>query len=139
MALAAAMGFGAPGWAATLGVSAVLLPSASIELRSQPTALEISTGDVSRGYVDVPAPLSLTVRSNSLRALMLRFTLEGEWVSGMDVQGLPAALHLGPEGGQVLLTPSPGQLQVELRFRVWLAGSVAPGRYRWPAQVAVAN
>ena len=46
-------------------VSVVVRPMAELELRSAPAGLDISAADLRRGYIDVPQPTQVTVRSNS--------------------------------------------------------------------------
>jgi hypothetical protein len=123
---------------AELSVSATVRAVANIDLQSTPVALELSASDVRRGYIDVPQPTQLIVRSNSQNGFALDVLTVAPIFSAMVIQGLDSNLELGADGGSVVQRwQRPQAVNLSLRFRFALAPGVTPGIYPWPVRMAV--
>jgi hypothetical protein len=121
-----------------LSVTATVRAVANIDLQSTPAALEISASDVRRGYIDVPQPAQLIVRSNSPNGFSLDVLTVAPIFSAMVIQGLDSNLELGADGGSVVQRwQRPQAINLSLRFRFALAPGVTPGIYPWPVRMAV--
>jgi hypothetical protein len=121
-----------------LSVTATVRAVARIDLQSAPAALEISSKDVERGYIDVPQPTQLVVRSNSQTGFALDVLTVAPILSSMSIQGLDSELALGADGGSVVQRwQRPQAVNLSLRFRFALAPGVTAGLYPWPVRMAV--
>jgi hypothetical protein len=124
-----------------LRVSATVLKRASVQVISQPAAVTVSADDLVRGYVDVPAPAQLAIKSNSPSGYLLEFANQGDFMSQILVTGLASNLQFGPDGGVVA---QPGnsngvtRATLNLGFRFLLSASAQPGIYAWPIRLSVA-
>jgi hypothetical protein len=141
LALVVAGGFasaGAKEVRTELSVTATVRAVAHIDLQSTPAALEISAIDVQRGYIDVPQPTQLVVRSNSESGFALDVLTVAPIFSSMVIQGLDSDLSLGADGGSVVQRwQRPQAVNLSLKFRFSLAAGLAPGIYPWPLRMAV--
>lgn len=123
-----------------LTVSATVLKRATLKVLSQPGSVMITSTDIERGYIDVPTPSQVAVRSNSLSGYLLVFEIEGDFVSNALVRGMGTEVQLGPNGGVV---PQPaegrgvGNTTHQLGFRFMLSSSARQGTHAWPLQVSV--
>jgi hypothetical protein len=121
-----------------LSVTATVRAVAHIDLQSIPAALEISASDLQRGYIDVPQPTQLVVRSNSQSGFTLDVLTVAPILSAMVIQGLDSDLALGADGGSVVQRwQRPQAVNLSLRFRFALTPGLTPGIYPWPVRMAV--
>jgi hypothetical protein len=141
LALVVAGGFasaGAKEVRTELSVTATVRAVAHIDLQSTPAALEISAIDVQRGYIDVPQPTQLVVRSNSESGFALDVLTVAPIISSMEIRGLDSDLSLGADGGSVVQRwQRPQAVNLSLTFRFSLAAGLSPGIYPWPLRMAV--
>jgi hypothetical protein len=102
-------------------VSAQVIARAVVSIDAAPASVEVTADDISRGYVDVTAPILVRVRTNSRRGYLLQVDnvsevfskveltmanasmtvsheswIERPYVSGGDVMNVQARLRLGP-------------------------------------------
>lgn len=124
---------------ATLRVSAVIPRHTSIRL-APPSSFTISEADLARGYVEVAAPVQVSVQSNVQQGYTLVFQNESEQVRQAVVQGLPAALVVG-SGGATASRPAAGggmwRDTLQLRVRFDLSPQARAGVHAWPLQVSM--
>lgn len=123
----------------TLHVSARVQRHATIRM-AQPLTFTISEADVARGYVEVAAPLQLTVLSNVSEGYMLSFACHCEQVRQAHVQGLASELSVG--AAPVLAArPAAGRGawsdMLQLRVRFDLAPQARPGEHAWPLGISM--
>lgn len=125
---------------AMINVSATVSRHASVRYVSTPQTVSIAEADIGRGYVDIPIPSKLEIRSNSQAGYLIAIDIAAEFAGGTEVRGLGDTISLGPLGG-VVMVKSSGQgmkvIPVELHFRVKLSASARPGLYPWPMQLSV--
>lgn len=122
----------------SLSVSAVVLKKVWLRTEAVPAALVLSAADVSRGFVEVPAPTVLALRNNSEDGFVVRFTLDPLVASSAQVSGLSQPVTFGSEGA-VLTQPGlhRAERRFELRWRLQLAQGLTPGQHPWPVQIQV--
>jgi hypothetical protein len=111
---------------------------AEIEHVSAPADLQLSTDDLARGYVDVPQPTALVIRSNSASGYALEVTTVAPIVVAMVIRGFDSDLRLGQDGGMIIQRwQQPHPVSLSLHFRLKLAPGLTAGRYPWPMRIAV--
>lgn len=125
---------------ARVQVSATVLKHASLKVLAQPASVVVTAADIARGYVDVPAPAQVAIKSNSARGYMLEFANDGDFINSILVKGLSNDLQLSPAGGAVM-QPYSGhgvtRTTLDLGFRFMLAKSAQAGTYPWPLHLSV--
>ncbi len=126
---------------AKLTVTAAVMKRASLKVLAQPAAVMITTDDIARGYVEVPAPAQVAIQSNSPSGYLLEFATEADFMRHILVKGLDTDVQVGPLGGAVM-QPSSGsgvtRVTLALRFRFELSESARQGTYSWPIRLSVA-
>jgi hypothetical protein len=145
LALAAllSLGLGAPVQAQTSGtevrVSATVRKHASLQVLAQPGAVQITQADIARGYVDVPAPVQVAVKSNTQEGYLLVFDNHGDFFHQARVRGLAGDVQVGAAGGQVaqrVVGAGMSRTTLALSFRFELSESAREGVYAWPMQLS---
>jgi len=118
-----------------LRVSAVVLKVARVQVLSQPASVEITEADVARGYIEVPTPVHVAIRSNTPNGYTLAFDNQADFFRQAHVRGLPTAVQVGASGG-VVPQPSAGRamgnVRLALGFRFDLSQTARAGTYPWP-------
>ena len=123
-----------------LTVTATIAKHASLKVLAQPSAVVVTSADIARGYVDVPAPAHLAIRSNSQSGYLLEFASEGDFMRQILVKGLASDIQLSPAGGTIMQTATGAGVTnttVALGFRFLLAESTRQGTYPWPMRVSI--
>lgn len=123
-----------------LTVSATVLKHASLNVLAQPSSVVVTEADISRGYVDVPTPAQVAIKSNTAGGYLLEFASQGDFMRQILVRGLANDVQLSPAGGAVM-RPSSGtgvtKTTLALGFRFVLAESARQGTYPWPIRLSV--
>jgi hypothetical protein len=123
-----------------LTVRATIAKHASLKVLAQPSAVVVTSADIARGYVDVPAPAQLAIRSNSQSGYLLEFTSEGDFMRQILVKGLASDVQLSPAGGTITQASTGSGVTnttLALGFRFLLADSTKQGTYPWPMRVSI--
>ena len=125
---------------ARFSVGAFVQPVATLKVRAAPPDIEVSAGDVARGYVDVTRPTQLDVQSNSGSGYVLNVFPRTNLFSQVQVRGLDSRVELGAEGGAVVQrwSDSEHRRSLSLTYRFVLQDGVQPGSYPWPLQLGIA-
>lgn len=124
---------------ATLQVSARVPRHATVRM-DQPRTFTISETDVARGYVEVAAPLLLTVESNVHEGYTLSFACHCHQVRRAQVVGLASTLNVG-SAPVMTARPATGRGtwrdRVQLRVRFDLGPEARPGEHAWPLDISM--
>jgi len=125
---------------ARFSVGAVVQPVAMLDVRTTLPAIDVSSKDVARGYVDVARPTQLDVRSNSQQGYVLNVLPRTNLFSQVVVSGLDSRVELGPEGGAIVQRWNQNERRrsLSLTYRFVLQEDVQPGNYPWPLQFNIA-
>ena len=122
---------------AEMNVSAHVIARTILTIDNQPSAVNITADDISRGYIDVPQAVAFHIRSNARDGFTLSFQPIDFPFSAAEVQwgGQGTVLQAGNAWSSPLIHPyqqgtSVGSLAVRLRI---VAGAT-PGSYAWPVQ-----
>jgi hypothetical protein len=126
----------AAGSEASLLVTAVVLKRASLRVLAQPSSVVVTAADIARGYVDVPVPVQVAVRSNSPAGYVLEFASSGDFMRQILVKGLDTDVQLSPIGGAVV-RPGITKTTLTLGFRFLLSDSAQQGTYAWPMRLSI--
>ena len=121
-------------------VSATVQKHTSLKELTQPLSVVVTAADIAKGYVDVPTPASVQVRSNTQDGYLLVFESQGEFMRQTVVKGLANDVQFSAAGGGVAQnTAGKGmrQPQIDLGFRFVLAESARQGVYPWPMRLSV--
>lgn len=133
LALAAALPV-ARGGDAVLQVRTVVVARVDAQTRSAPATVLVQPADVERGYVDVPGPVVIRVRSNLARA----FALEFRSADGAVTRVVPrsASLPVAQSSESTLLLPAAVRDEaIAVHLRLFLAPQAVPGTYPWPVRL----
>jgi hypothetical protein len=114
-------------------VSAQVRPIARLESQSAPAMLDVSALDLQRGWLDVSAPVSLRISTNSRAGYVLDLLPVAPLFNSVAVAGLDSDVTLGADGGELVQRWQQARpVELALRFRFTLASGLAPGSYPWP-------
>jgi len=123
---------------AEFAVSARVLPRTTLQVRSAPPDLVISSQDVRQAYVDVNEPTRVQVSNNSLQGYVLLVTPNMPGFTALMVRGAGVEATLGGEGGEISERGRVGvHMPLALRYRFLLGPHIEAGRYPWPVQLSV--
>lgn len=124
--------------AAPLAVSATVPKRATLKVLAQPASILVTQADLTRGYVEVTAPVQVAVQSNSPAGYLLVFESQGDLVSNTRVRGLGNDIEVGASGVVPRAAPSGGggSVKHDLVLRFMLSTSARQGLHAWPMQVS---
>lgn len=84
---------------ALLGISLTITPHIGMQVLEAPRSLTLSKADVDRGYVDLPDPVRVAIRSNLPEGFALTVTHDAEQVQRTEV----LADHASPNAWRLRL------------------------------------
>ncbi len=117
------------------GVSAYVLPRASLERSVQPGRLVVTAQDVSRGYVDVTS--TYEVSGQGPAGYIVRLEPRTGLTTAVEVTGLASPVVMGDETVEVVQPAISERARLNLGFRLQLAGAARPGTYEFPVHIRV--
>ena len=123
-----------------IAISATVQKHASLKMLTQPSSVVVTAADIAKGYVDVPAPASIQIRSNTQDGYLLMFESQGDFMRQTVVRGLANDVQISMAGGGVaqnMAGKGMRQAQFDLGFRFLLAESARQGVYPWPIRLSV--
>jgi len=125
---------------ARFSVGAFVRPVAKLDVRAMPPAIDVSSNDVARGYVEVASATQLDVQSNSRQGYVLNVSPRTNMFSQVQVRGLDSRVELGADGGAIVQRWSQDERRtsLSLTYRFVLQQGVQPGNYPWPIQFDIA-
>jgi hypothetical protein len=118
---------------AQMNVSVQVVARTLVTVDQQPASVEISPVDVARGYVDVPAAVAFSIRSNSRNGYALQFGLAAGPFSSAQLSWGSATVNVGTDGSWLTQPYQPALTnQGTMAVRLLLSPGVNPGTYAWP-------
>jgi hypothetical protein len=129
----------AAGGKGTVRVSAMIPAKLSQKTLHQPTTLKVTSADVARGYLDIPAGTVLQVSTNDRDGYVLSFAFTEMMVNQAEVRINGRSVLVPADGGLVHL-PFAGLAgqTIHITYRLFLAPGTTAGSYGWPVLVAAA-
>lgn len=99
-------------------------------------AIDITVGDIERGFVDVPLAWCVHIRANA--PYEISFVARASWFRSALLRGLPVAVEVRDGTGRYEeIRPTGSSVQRRLGVTFYLAPGTVPGRYAWPLSIAV--
>lgn len=117
---------------APMQVSVQVLARAIVTVDSQPATIEITAADVTRGYVDLDAPILVRVRTNSRRGYMLQVEKTSETFSGIDLSLPGGSMNIASHESWIQRPYVSGGDVMPIRARLFLSAGAMPGAHALP-------
>ena len=123
---------------AEVAVSAYVPARVVSQVEQQAAALTITSADVAKGFVEVPAASRLRVTSNDPAGFAIDFFPRLQIFKAVRVSTRDGSALIGPDGGGIAEHRRRGRnMPFELSYRFELADHVQPGTYPWPLELFV--
>ena len=117
---------------AEMRVSVQVIARTILTVDSQPASVEISSADVTRGYVDLPPSIAFHVRSNARSGYSLQFEPMAGPFTRADVNWGTNSASVGAETSWVAQPYQHGTTVGTMSVRLVLSPQASPGTYSWP-------
>lgn len=119
---------------ASVGVSVEVVARTIMTVDTQPAAVEVTSNDVARGYVDVPQAVAFHVRSNAANGYTVQFQPVSGPFSRAYVNWGNAQATVGADGAWLSEPYQQGTTSGTFNVRLALAQGAEPGNYAWPVR-----
>lgn len=116
---------------APMTVSVQVLARAVVSVDAAPASVEVTAEDISRGYVDVAAPILVRVRTNSRRGYLLQVDNVSEAFSMVELTMANASMNVTHESWIQRPYVSGGDL-MNVQARLRLSPGATPGWHALP-------
>lgn len=126
-----------PSGSAAITVTATVEARSIIKVVRQPSEVVVTNNDTLRGYVDVPEPSRIEIRSNSRSGYLLSFEGLGEPFKEVHISGLGRDVQITSGNGWIARPYSRGTVTAEISYRFILSEGAQPGSYAWPLTISV--
>jgi hypothetical protein len=121
---------------AQIGVRTVVAASFGVIPIAQPARLEISDGDIARGFVDLPQATSLQLASNTGGSFMVAVAFDPSYIERIAVRMLDDHFVAGMPGESGFIRNARiGKQHVLVSYRVHLNRQARAGTYAWPIRL----
>lgn len=120
---------------ASMPVSAHVIARAVVSVERDLGGVHVTPADLERGFVDLPAPVELRVRTNSRRGYVLQFNNLSEAFTAIELRGNDVRIYVAEESYLQRTAVAGGGDRLVLSARVWLRPGSTPGRYDVPMMV----
>jgi hypothetical protein len=109
-----------------------------MQIGYQAQALQVTAGDVERGYVEVPAASNFSLVTNVQDGYIIDFRPRSDVFRSVLVTGLQSPIEIGVQGGSATHNASHGRTTFhQLGYRFMLRPDLQPGNYPWPLRISV--
>jgi len=126
-------------FSAQMQVSVRVIARTIVSVDQQPVTVEVTSGDVARGYVDIPQVIAFRVRSNAVNGYTLNFEPVTAPFSGAEVTWNGSVMVIGNESSWMNREYHRVATSGVLRVRLLLAPATQPGNYPWPIRLTAAS
>lgn len=121
---------------AQMHVSVEVIARTLLSIDSQPTTVSLTSADVARGYIDLPAAISFHVLSNARNGYSIEFQpVSGPFTQALVTWGTNTAT-VGSDASWMAQPYQAGTTYGSMSVRLALAPGAAPGTYAWPLSIA---
>lgn len=118
--------------AASMHVSVQVMARAVVTVDSQPATVDVTADDISRGYVDVAAPIVVRVRTNSRAGYMLQVENSSETFASIELSTAGASLNVASQEAWIQRPYVAGGDRMPMSARLRLAPNASAGSYALP-------
>lgn len=133
-AFVAATPLAAASKSASLTVSVEVIARTIMTVDSQPAAVEVTAGDIARGYIEFPSSVVFHVRSNAANGYVIQFQpLLGPFTRA-DVTYGGSFAAVGADGAWLSQPYQQGTTSGSFSVKLTLAPGSQPGSYPWPVR-----
>lgn len=119
----------------SMKVSVQVMARANVRLDSQPAQVVVTSADVKRGYVDVPAPIVFHAQTNSRQGYLLQVSNGSTDFSEVQLSFAQAAINVSQESWIARPYVAGGEV-VSMNARVRISSDLAPGSYPLPLSIS---
>jgi hypothetical protein len=117
---------------AQMTVSARVLARAVVTLDNAPTSITVTAEDIARGFVDIAAPITVRVRTNSRAGYLLTVNRLDDSFSAVNLSFGNAEMHVAAAEGWISRPYVPSGDILSVNARLTLAPGTAPGLHATP-------
>lgn len=117
-------------------VSAMVVASVRLTVQSQPSGIEITAGDIERGYVELDRPIMLRVQTNSRRGYLLQVSNMDESFSEIEISFGNTAMRVASHETWVERPYVKGGESIAMHARLRLSPMAQPGRRTLPIDLS---
>src|SRR5437867_2974506 len=125
--------------AADMQVSVVVVARTILTVDQQPATVQVTAGDVARGYLDLPQAIAFRIRSNAANGYALQFEKITAPFIRAEVTWNSIVMVVSSDSTSVRRQYQPGTTDGVLTVRLVLAATTVPGSYPWPIQLTAAS
>lgn len=113
--------------AGAMQVSVEVIARAIVSVAGQPSVVDVTSDDIARGYVDLPQPIVVQVRTNSRRGYMLQADNGSDAFASVELSSPEFAMSVGAHESWIQRPYVPGGDVVALHARLHLSVAATPG------------
>ena len=116
-------------------VSVQVMARVNVRLEAQPAQVVVTSADVKRGYLDLPAPIVFHAQTNSRQGYLLQVSNGSTDFSEVQLSFAQAAINVAQESW-IARPYVPGGEVVSMNARLRLSSNLAPGSYPLPISIS---
>jgi hypothetical protein len=117
---------------ASMQVSVEVVARTIMTIEAQPASVEISAGDVARGYIELPAAVTVRVRSNARSGYAIEFAPLSGPFNRAKVRWSSFEAAVTASEGSWVVQPQAKEVQSAMAVRLIVSQGTQPGSYAWP-------
>jgi len=117
---------------AQMTVSARVLARAVVTLENAPSAISVTAEDIARGFIDIAAPITVRVRTNSRAGYLLTVSRLDDSFSAVKLSFGNAEMHVSASEGWIARPYVASGDILSVNARLMLAPGTTPGLHSTP-------
>ena len=125
--------------AADMQVSVVVVARTILTVDQQPATVQVTAGDVARGYLDLPKAIAFRIRSNAADGYTVQVGPISTPFTRAEVTWDRIVMVVSSDSTSVRQQYQPGTTNGVLGVRLILAPNTVPGSYPFPIQLTAAS
>ena len=118
-----------------MNVSVEVVARTIFNVTSQPASVNVTSADVARGYVEIPAAIAFQVHSNARNGFTIQFQPVAEPFRQAQISWGTTTATVGSDGSWVAQQYEQGVRSGSMSVRLSLAPSAIAATYAWPISV----
>ena len=119
---------------ASMSVSVQVIARTIVTVDREPAQISITSQDIARGYLDVPAAVAFRVRSNARNGYRVQFEPIAYPFTRANVTWDSQIAVVSADGSWLTRAYQQGERAGTLSVRLALSGDATPGTYAWPVR-----